>query len=110
MAMMFDRPDSSLTRIRRSLPTSLGSDVLVACGDARDGMDVHPAFVGERAGADERLVGAKVHVGRFVDEPRQLGQMLDARRVAALRSPASSAPGWRRPRSNRHCRSVRRGR
>ena len=83
---MFDRPDSSLTRIRRSLPTRSGRDVLVAGRARDDGVDVHAALVGEGALADERLAGAEVHVGRLVDEARQLGQLLDA---AGRRAPRS---------------------
>ena len=47
--MMFERPESSLTSTRRSLPTRFGVDVLVAAGGAVDGVDVHAALVGERA-------------------------------------------------------------
>ena len=52
-----------------------GIDVLVALRDAVDGVDVHPAFVGEGARPDERLARAEVHVGDLVDVARQLGQM-----------------------------------
>ncbi len=69
-AMMFDRPDSSLTSTRRSLPTDSGVDVLVTVRHTVDGMHVHPPFVGERARPDERLVRAEVHVGDFVHVPR----------------------------------------
>ncbi len=54
-AMMFDRPESSLTSTRRSLPTALRVDVLVARRGPGDAADVHPALVGERAAAHERL-------------------------------------------------------
>ena len=84
---MFDRPESSLTRMRRSLPTDSGVDVFVAVGDPGDGVNVHAAFVGEGALADERLVGAVVHVRQIVDIARQLGEPLRAAGGRALRSP-----------------------
>ena len=86
-ATMFDRPDSSLTRIRRSLPTGSGVDVLVAGRVAGDAADVHAALVGEGALAHERLVRAEVHVDHLVDVARQLGQVLERRRRRAPRSP-----------------------
>ena len=52
--------------------------MLVAGGVAGDAVGVHAAFVGEGALADERLAGAKVHVGHLVDEARQLGQATQA--------------------------------
>ena len=72
---MFDLPESSLTSTRRSLPTVVGVDVLVAGGVLADAVDVHPPLVGEGAGADERLAGPEVHVGRLVDVARDLGQV-----------------------------------
>ena len=53
-------------------------DVLVALRGPVHGVDVHPALVGKRAWADERLVVAEVHVGDFVHVARKLGEMLDA--------------------------------
>jgi len=44
-----------------------GVDVLVAGRDLADAVDVHPAFMGEGAGADEGLAGAEIHVGRLID-------------------------------------------
>ena len=41
-------------------------------------MDVHAALVGEGTRADERLAGAIAHVRRFVDEPRELGEVRPA--------------------------------
>ena len=65
--MMFERPDSSLTSTRRSLPTASGLNMFVAVSDSIHGMDVHAAFVSERAGTDERLTVAEIHIGDFVD-------------------------------------------
>jgi len=58
------------------LPTRV--DVLVAGRVLADPVDVHPALVGEGAGADEGLAGSEVQVGRLVDEPRGLGQVGEA--------------------------------
>ena len=84
---MFDLPDSSLTRTRRSLPTRRRVDVLVAAGVLADAVDVHPPLVGERAGADERLAGPEVHVRRLVDvtrDLRQVRELLGRKDVVAL--------------------------
>lgn len=51
--------------------------MFVAAGDAIHGMNVHAAFVSERAGADECLSGTEIHVGQFVDVTRKLSQSLD---------------------------------
>ena len=42
-------------------------DVLVAGGVAGDTVGVHASLVRESARADERLSGAKIHVGRFIN-------------------------------------------
>src|SRR5262249_50845967 len=47
-------------------------------GVAGDGVRVHPSLVGEGAGADERLVGAEVHVGDLVDVARHFRQVPQA--------------------------------
>ncbi len=73
---MFDRPESSLTKIRRSLPTDSGRDVFVTVGDPGDGVNVHAAFVRERALADERLIATVIHVGHVVDIARKFRQPL----------------------------------
>ena len=77
---MFDLPDSSLIKTRRSLPTIGGVDVFVTCRVLANAMDVHPPFVGKGAGADKGLARTEVHVGRFVDVPRQLRQMFQLSR------------------------------
>ena len=48
--------------------------MLVAGGVAGDAVGVHASFVGEGARADERLSGAKIHVSRFINVSRHLGQ------------------------------------
>src|SRR5262245_23584029 len=49
--------------------------VLVAAGGPGDGVNVHAALVGEGALAYEWLIVAVIEVGRFIDKPRQLGQV-----------------------------------
>ena len=76
---------------------ALRGDVLVALGGLGDRVHVHPALVGERAAADERLVAAVVQVGHLVDVARQLGQPLDAAGPQHLVALLLRAPGWRPP-------------
>ena len=86
---MFDLPgqladqDPALVADRRRV------DVLVAGGVLADAVDVHPPLVGEGAGADERLAGPEVHVGRLVDVARDLGQVGELAGQRAPRSPGT---------------------
>ena len=56
------------------ISNGFGGNVLVAGGKAIDGMNVHPTLMSERTGTNERLSVSEVHVGDFVDIPRQLSQ------------------------------------
>ena len=67
----------------------LGRDVLVGGGILQDGADVHAAFVGEGALADERLVVAERQVGQLGDEAADAGQ-----RLASLSRPMVVWPSF----------------
>ena len=41
-------------------------------------MYVHASLMREGAGANERLIVAKVHIGNLVDVARQLGEVIDS--------------------------------
>ena len=64
---------------------ALGRDVLVGAGVLLHRVDVHAALVGEGAAADVGLAGHEVQVGRFVDVPADVGEVLE--RVAGAGSP-----------------------
>ena len=61
-----------------SIPHGFGSDVLVAVSDPINRVNMHAALVSKRAGTDERLTIAEVHVGHFIDVPRNFRQVNDA--------------------------------
>ncbi len=77
---MFERPDSSLDQHAPLVAHAFRVDVFVA-GGARDSTACTciPPLWAKALCADERLVGAEVHVGNFVDVTRQLGEPLRCR-------------------------------
>ena len=50
-------------------------DVLIGADIFLNRVDVHPALVGEGAGADVRLAGDAVEVGDFINIPADFRQM-----------------------------------
>ena len=50
-------------------------------------MNVHSPFVRERTSTNEGLAGPEVHVGRLVDEARDLGQMRQLAGGKVVREP-----------------------
>ncbi len=56
---------------------ALWRNMFIAGGGPIDGMYVHASLVREGAGADKSLSVAVQHVGRLVDIPRKLGQVLE---------------------------------
>ena len=60
--------------------------------------------MGERTLADKRLTGTKIHIGRFIDETRQLGELPDARLQHFI---GHIQPiDWQSLKSSRHCRTL----
>ncbi len=75
-AKMLLRPDKFADQNPAFVADQRRIDVLVCFGRLVDRMNVHPAFVRERALANERLAVSPLQIGGLVDIPAEFGQML----------------------------------